>query len=119
MKIVKTFSGFGLKWIEHSAFTYYLVVHFLMKKLKKFLYLQGLMTSDLELKTFFPIKTGQVNVTTLHFILCNDIRLLFKLDGTKQSFSVLEAIANPSTGTPRFKGRKPLILNVIAKIATP
>ena len=36
----------------------------------------------------------------------------------KQNFSALEAITNLLTGTPRFKDRKTLIHNVIAKITT-
>ena len=36
-----------------------------------------------------------------------------------QNFLALEAITNPSKGTPRFKSRKPLRYSVIAKIATP
>ena len=45
--------------------------------------------------------------------------ILFKSDRAKAKFFDIRIIANPSTGTLRFRSCRPLIHNVIAKILTP
>ena len=54
-----------------------------------------------------------------HLTVCNHIRFRLNQMVQKQNSVALKAIANQSTGMPRFKGRRPQIHNTIAKITTP
>ena len=75
------------------------------------------MTSDLQLRTPPSSEWGTLMLPLPHFISCNDIRL-FKLDGTKTKVFGTRSHYKPVSWHFHFKGRKPLIHNVIAKITT-